>query len=146
MSSWLITSVETWPRNGSKMALRLQMVSNTVVQVLGPYIYTTVTGNALPVCSRESTHSSSRSRERPIFGNKIDPQPLVLNPESQLYNIRKLIELPHSLARALQGDKLKGLLTDYQWLCAGNVTNTIEDTMKAFTTMAPKVPIGRLGN
>ena len=57
--------------------------------------------------------------------------------------MQKLIELPHSLAKAQQEDEIKALLTDYQRLCAANETGTMEGTMKAFIAVPPKVPLGR---
>lgn len=73
----------------------------------------------------------------------IDHQPLVLNEEQALYNIRKLTELPHCLANSGRNEALKELLTDYQWLKACILSLPCKDIIHDFTPVIPTVPICR---
>jgi len=73
----------------------------------------------------------------------IDNQPLLLNEESQLYNIRKLTELPYCLARCKREKELKELLTDYDWLKASILTTSCADVISTFLPVLPVVPLGR---
>ena len=70
-------------------------------------------------------------------------QPLMLNEEKQLWNVRKLTELPYCLARCQRTDELKQLLTDYSWLKACIRTMPCADIVNWFSDVIPVVPLGR---
>ena len=73
----------------------------------------------------------------------IDNQPLLLNKETQLYNIRKLTELPYCLAGSKRDKELKELLTNYDWLKASILTTSCADVISTFLPVLPVVPLGR---
>ena len=79
----------------------------------------------------------------PVPPPSIDNQPLFLNEESQLYNIRKLVELPYSLARCGRHEELKKLLTNFNWLKACIWTTSCTDIVSNFVPILPVVPVGR---
>ncbi len=70
----------------------------------------------------------------------------MLNEEKQLWNVRKLTELPHCLARCQRTDELKQLLTDYSWLKACVRTMPCADIINWFSDVIPVVPLGRYNN
>ena len=70
-------------------------------------------------------------------------QPVMLNEEEKLWNIRKLTELPYCLARCGKMDKLKQLLTNYEWLNACIHTMPCADIINWFSDVIPVVPLGR---
>lgn len=67
----------------------------------------------------------------------------MLNEEKQLWNIRKLTELPYCLARCQRTGELKQLLTDYSWLKACVRTMPCADIINWFSDVIPVVPLGR---
>ena len=73
----------------------------------------------------------------------IDNQPLLLDEDSQLYNARKVTELPHCLAGCKRDEELRELLTDYNWLKASILTTSCEDVISTFHPVLPIVPLGR---
>ena len=70
----------------------------------------------------------------------------MLNEEKQLWNIRKLTELPYCLARCQRTGELKQLLTDYSWLKACVRTMPCADIINWFSDVIPVVPLGRYIN
>lgn len=70
-------------------------------------------------------------------------QPLILNEEKKIWNVRKLTELPYCLARCGRTDKLKHLLTDYKWLNACLQSMPCPDIINWFSDVIPVVPLGR---
>ena len=62
-----------------------------------------------------------------------------------LYNVRKLVQLPHCLFGAGRVEELKRLLTDYEWLKASVQTMPCADVVSLFTPIIPVVPLGRCG-
>ena len=75
----------------------------------------------------------------------VNTQPLLLNEGLGQYNIRKLSELPHVLARSgrFAYQALTELLLDYQWLKACVLSLSSWDLIHDFTSLIPTVPIGR---
>jgi hypothetical protein len=75
----------------------------------------------------------------------VNTQPLLLNEGLGLYNIRRLSELPHVLARSgrFAYQALTELLLDYQWLKACVLSLSSWDLIHDFTSVVPTVPIGR---
>ena len=73
----------------------------------------------------------------------IDNQPLLLDEDSPLYNVRKVTELPHCLAGCKRDEELRELLTDYDWLKASILTTSCEDVISTFHPVLPIVPLGR---
>lgn len=67
----------------------------------------------------------------------------MLNSEQQMYNVRKLVELPNSLARCGRLDELQSLLTDYNWLKASVHTMSCADLIEYYSTILPVVPLAR---
>ena len=67
----------------------------------------------------------------------------MLNEEKQLWNVRKLTERPHCLARCQRTGELKQLLTDYSWLKACVRTVPCADIINWFSDVIPVVPLGR---
>ena len=75
----------------------------------------------------------------------VNTQPLLLNETLGQYNIRKLSQLPHALARSgrFAYQALTELLLDYQWLKACVLSLSTWDLIHDFTAVTPTVPIGR---
>ena len=76
---------------------------------------------------------------------EVDSQPLLLNEHMVQFNIRKLTELPHVLARGGEQahETLRKLLLDHQWLKACILSLPCRDVLHDFTPVIPTVPIGR---
>ena len=70
-------------------------------------------------------------------------QPLMLNEEKQILNVRKLTELPYCLVKCQRMDELKQLLTDYSWLKACIRTMPCADIINWFSDVIPVVPLER---
>lgn len=75
----------------------------------------------------------------------ISQQPLMLNSEQQLYNVRKLVELPNSLAKCGRLEELRNFLMDYNWLKASVHIMSCAELIECFSTILPIVPLGRYG-
>lgn len=75
----------------------------------------------------------------------MDNQPLLLHEDPLKFNVRKLTELPHALAKSGQNahKTLTELLLDYQWLKACALSLPCKDIIRDFTLVIPPVPIGR---
>lgn len=70
-------------------------------------------------------------------------QPLLLCTEKELYNVRKLMELPLCLERCGRRQELEGLLTDYSWIKGKILTSSCADLVKEFSAVLPVVPLQR---
>lgn len=70
-------------------------------------------------------------------------QPLFLNEKKQLYNVRKLLELPFCLVRCGQKQELQDLLTDYSWLKGRICTSSCAAAVEDFAAILPIVPLQR---
>ena len=79
---------------------------------------------------------------------EVDNQPLLLNEHLLQFNIHKLTELPHALAKSGEQahEALRQLLLDYQWLKACILSLPCRDILHDFTPVIPTVPIGRYTN
>lgn len=76
---------------------------------------------------------------------EVDNQPLLLNEHLVQFNIRKLSELPHALAKSgrYAYEALTELLLDYQWIKACLLSLPCRDILHDFTPVIATVPIGR---
>ena len=70
-------------------------------------------------------------------------QPVILNEDHGLYNVRKLSLLPHFLTQAGWGYELQRLLMDYEWLRASASSVSCLDLVAEFAAVLPLVPIAR---
>lgn len=70
-------------------------------------------------------------------------QPLFLCAEKELYNTRKLMELPLCLSRSGRREELCALLTDYSWIKGRICTSSCADLVEDFSAIVPVVPLQR---
>ncbi len=68
----------------------------------------------------------------------------MLNEESQLYNIRKLKELPYCLANCSRYADLENLLLTYEYIKACIHATSCADLITDINRVVPVVPLGRL--
>lgn len=74
----------------------------------------------------------------------VDNRSLLLSEESQIYNIRKLKELPYCLAKCGRNEELKHLLLDYDWVKACTSAISCADLISDFDLVVPVVSFGKL--
>ncbi len=88
-------------------------------------------------------YAGSSGRETERLSSPAFSQPLFLNEERQIYNTRKLSELPFCLARSGRLRELQDLLTDYHWLKGKIATSSCADVVEEFSAVLPVVPLNR---
>ncbi len=75
--------------------------------------------------------------------SEVSSQPLFLDTEKNIYNVRKLSELPFCLAKSGRRSELHNLLTNYHWLKGRIYTSSCAEVVEDFAAVLPVVPIQR---
>ncbi len=71
-------------------------------------------------------------------------QPVVVDSDLGLYNVRKLRLLPRLLTLAQRHYDLQRLLVDYEWIKGSIVGSSVLDLVAEFAAVLPLVPLARL--
>lgn len=64
-------------------------------------------------------------------------------PGEKHYNVRKLVELPYSLASSNRMGELASMLMNFTWIQACVLATSYADIIKDFAHVIPVVPLGK---
>jgi WD40 repeat protein len=73
----------------------------------------------------------------------LNSQPLQLSTFCQLYNCRKLTELPHALFNAGRKETICKILSSFRWLKAYNEMGIVDELIDCISLMIPFVHVGK---